>query len=72
MAELLLRPASRRGLLGAALGIIAAPAIVRASSLMPVRAARGEFLGVPYNGLLTVEMITEEAIQLFKVHFRTP
>lgn len=59
---------SRRGLLGA---LICAPAIVRASSLMPVKALLGFDSAIAEmitynNSLLTIQMITREAVQHFK------
>lgn len=70
---------TRRGFLGL-LGIgLAAPAIVRASSLMPISAIGLEWDGIreywegevrlippPRNGLLTLDQITREAIELWK------
>ena len=59
---------SRRGLLGA---LICAPAIVRASSLMPVKQMFAELPPLQYevitnsNGLLTIQMITSEAAKLW-------
>ena len=59
---------SRRGLLGA---LICAPAIVRASSLMPVKQMFAELPPLQYevitnsNGLLTIQMITSEARKLW-------
>lgn len=79
MSELLVP--SRRGFLGGLLGLIAAPAIVKATSLMPVRAERLEVrigdrvsiegLEEEYeitgqsNGLLTINKITREAIRMW-------
>jgi hypothetical protein len=55
---------ARRGFIGGLIGLIAAPAIVKASSLMPVKAD----LVLPSlggNNLLTVDMITRESIRMF-------
>lgn len=55
--------ASRRSFLAGLGSLLAAPAIVRAEILMPVRG-----IIVPtrnMNSLLTIEMITREAIKLF-------
>ncbi len=53
----------RRGFIAGLGALFAAPAIVQVSSLMPVR-------GVPLyggrNNLLTIDMITREAVQMFK------
>jgi hypothetical protein len=67
---------SRRGFLGGLLALVAAPAIVRASSLMPVKVLPpkevldGLFVDEVYpvteNTLLTVRQITREAIRLWK------
>jgi hypothetical protein len=55
---------SRRGILGA---FIAAPAIVRASSLMPVKQMFAPAAVIPArNTLLTLDQITREAIRLFQ------
>lgn len=70
---------SRRKLL---IGMLAAPVIVKASSLMPVRSfVRQQLIGLDLglpgsdmtvltrihsNGLLTIEQITREAVLLFK------
>lgn len=53
---------SRRGFLAGAIGLLAAPAIVSASSLMPIK---GFVLEPTFNRLLTPEMITREAVKLF-------
>ncbi len=55
---------SRRGFLAGLVSCLAAPAIVRAASLMPVR---GLVYALPAtnNSLLTIEMITREAVRLF-------
>ncbi len=54
---------SRRGILG---GLICAPAIVRASSLMPIKAFfEAAPIIAPSNTLLTINQITREAIRLF-------
>jgi len=56
----------RRAFLRGALSLIASPAIVRATSLMPIRA----FLIAPAppspKTLLTIELITREAVRLFR------
>lgn len=56
---------TRRGFLAGLLSALAAPAIVRASSLMPISVSRQSLL-VNQNSLLTIDMITREAIKLFK------
>lgn len=69
---------SRRGFLGALTGLVAAPAIVRAAELMPIRPVHHDVLfgqlatrpewGVvvpPQSTLLTIDMITREAVRLF-------
>jgi hypothetical protein len=53
---------SRRGFLLGLGSLLAAPAVVRVSSLMPIR---GEPLWVPTNSLLTINMITREAVKLW-------
>lgn len=57
---------SRRGFITGLISLVAAPAIVRPLSLMPVR---GEVLtlasGAARNNLLTINMITREAVKLF-------
>ncbi len=69
--------ASRRGFIaGAAAALVAAPAIVSASSLMPVKTMSGFLTLDDYSErilaplidrqLLTIDMITREAIQLFR------
>lgn len=65
---------SRRGFLLAAAnfglaaaGVIAAPAIIKATSLMPVRAWETDAITTySRNSLLTINMITREAVRLFK------
>lgn len=52
---------ARRGFIGGLAALVAAPAVVKVESLMPVR-------GVPLysaRNLLTVDMITREAVRLF-------
>lgn len=68
MAEL-----TRRRLLRGLGGLLVAPAIVRAGSLMPIRAFGMPDLpvvltscGMSSNSLLTINMITQEAIKLFR------
>jgi hypothetical protein len=64
---------TRRGLLRGFAALLAAPAIVRVSSLMPISPQDEIFIdlipppGVVGNGscLLTVQMITREAIRLW-------
>lgn len=56
---------TRRGLLRGLGGLICAPAIVRVTSLMPIR----EFLlpePLLYPSALTIDMITREAIELWR------
>ena len=55
-------PSSRRDFLTGLISLVAAPAIVRAGSLMPIR---GELLVKSSNTLLTLNMITREAVRLF-------
>lgn len=50
---------TRRGFVTGLVALIAAPAIVRASSLMPVKAWPGG------NKFLTPELISEEAVKLY-------
>jgi len=64
---------TRRGFITAAIGLIAAPAIVRASSLMPIKAFNSglqQFVVTSCTGrgnsLLSVEMISLEAVRLFE------
>lgn len=62
---------SRRKLLGGLAGLLVAPAIVRATSLMPVRLQAPELRWASADfaaggGLLTVEQITREAARLWK------
>jgi hypothetical protein len=78
MAQSLAIP-SRRGFLAGLAGLfVCAPAIVRASSIMPVKALslvqEGPVIAYPMlgvkpewaNSLLTISMITREAIKLFE------
>lgn len=61
---------NRRGFLGSMLALCAAPAIVRASSLMKIAPGFEELesgIVVPGNQLLTIEMITNEALRMFMV-----
>ncbi len=53
----------RRGFLLGGLAALAAPAIVHAGALMPIR---GELLLAPRNMYPTLSMITREAVQLFR------
>ena len=57
---------ARRSFLLGGLALLAAPAIVRAGSLMPIR---GELLTLDVwaqrNSLLTIDMITREAVRLW-------
>lgn len=53
--------ASRRSILTGLVALVAAPAIVRVGSLMPVNSGL-----VPGNALLTVDQITREAVRLFQ------
>lgn len=59
---------NRRGFLGAMLAAGAAPAIVRASSLMPLWVPRVNpyevIVTVPGNKLLTFDQVTREALRL--------
>jgi hypothetical protein len=75
MSELILP--TRRGFLAGMIGLIAAPAIVRASSLMPVKALAAtvniepelqQFVvtNVSGNKLLTLDAITREAVRQWK------
>lgn len=65
---------SRRGFLRGLGAIIAAPAIVRVASLMPVSVTAYPRLEVGMtvagigNGLLTINMITREAIKLWQMN----
>lgn len=58
---------SRRGFLGALAGLVAAPAIVRVAELMPIRPALvpSPLVVPPESTLLTIDMITREAVRLF-------
>lgn len=51
----------RRSILKCLVGLVAAPAIIKVSSLMPVNAGLQ-----PGNGLLTIDQITREAVRLFQ------
>lgn len=51
---------SRRGFFTGMVALVASPAIVRAASLMPVRAPQ---LVVRPGGLVTIDQITREAIR---------
>lgn len=54
---------NRRGFLTGLISALAAPAIVRIDNIMPVR----QSIVIPnQNAYLTMQMITREAIQLFK------
>jgi len=60
--------ATRRGFLGGLLALVAAPAVVRAASLMPVRVMPDEEVLVQLarrNSLVTLNQITREAMRLF-------
>ena len=67
---------SRRGFLGVLFGLVAAPAIVRATSLMPVRVLPSEEVlnglyidevyPVTESSLLTIQQITREAVRRWK------
>jgi hypothetical protein len=68
---------SRRGFLAGLGAILAAPAIVRVASLMPVKALAPDFMTLDEyaervlaptvnNRLLTIDLITREAVRLFK------
>lgn len=58
---------TRRGLLQGLGMLLAAPAIVRAASLMPVRAFTVAPVGQMLNGgVLTMNEITREAVKLWK------
>lgn len=67
---------SRRGFLGGLLAVIATPAIIRVAKLMPVKVMPStevldelfidEVYPVTGNNLLTIQMITREAIRLWK------
>lgn len=60
----LLTPTRRgfMGILGGALSFLAAPAIVRASSIMPVKAARPDWLVVPEENFFDLPLDVQEAI----------
>lgn len=49
---------SRRGFITGLTSLIVAPAIVRVENIMPVKA-------IKFNGLLTIEEITREALDMF-------
>lgn len=54
---------NRRGFIGGLISVFAAPAIVRIDSIMPISSR----LIIPTNNsYLTIQIITREAIQLFK------
>lgn len=63
---------SRRGFLTGLVATLATPAVVRAASLMPVAAPRlisvGDICTLQSGGrnLLTIDMITREAVRLFR------
>lgn len=54
----------RRGALGGLLGLMAAPFIVRAASLMPISAT--DTYG--FGGVLTWQQVTDEAARLLRLH----
>lgn len=53
---------SRRSFLGGLAAALAAPAIVKVSSLMPVRAT---VIRPSNNALLTIDQLTQEVVRLF-------
>lgn len=55
---------NRRGFLGSILALGAAPAIVRADSLMRVIPLDTEIIVLSGNTLLTIDMITKEALRI--------
>lgn len=55
---------SRRGFIAGALALVAAPAIVRAASLMKVSPT--ETFVIPRNNLLTINQITRDAVEMFR------
>jgi len=60
---------SRRGLIGSLISLTAAPAIVRVESLMklaPTEIIKPQIILPNNNSILTINMITKEAIRLFK------
>lgn len=69
---------SRRGFISGLLAVVSAPAIARVESIMPVRFLPASLPGlvpavdelVPFvptrNTLLTIDMITREAVKLFQ------
>lgn len=60
---------SRRGLIGSLIALTAAPAIVRVESLMklaPTEIIKPQIIPPNSNSILTINMITKEAIKLFK------
>jgi hypothetical protein len=65
----LIKP-TRRGFLTASLALIAAPAIVRATSLMPIKSwlepQLFEITKIAPNRILTIDMITREAVKLWQ------
>lgn len=70
----LLKP-TRRSFLSGLASLFAAPAIIKFDSLMPVKVMpTSEVLDAiateGYNGVLTIEMITKEAVRLFEANCR--
>lgn len=53
----------RRGFIGGLIALVAAPAIVRPESLMVIKPT--ETIILRRNSLLTIDMITREAVKLF-------
>ena len=66
----MIEQSTRRGVLRGLLWVAAAPAIVRASSLMPVKALAPlpEDYIIYGNRLLTIDAITREAMRIFAQH----
>lgn len=59
---------SRRKFITGLSALIVAPAIVRVESLMPVRSLITPTIIKNENDILTIQMITREAVELFNKH----
>lgn len=61
---IMVRSPSRRGFISGLISFVAAPAIVRASSLMPIKALETEFDGLAASLALTKEIIAANIFNL--------
>ena len=57
---------SKRRFLSGLVGLIAAPAVVKASSLMKIVPLSEAFPSTSHNRILTIDTITREAVRLWK------